>query len=310
MHDIRDHLEKEYQKINRWGKWLGRGFLLVISLAVIFATLYLYHAYHNWAGADGMLDGMSKVGDALGGILGAVFGAFGFVALLYTIYLQQYTIKVQMQELKDSNEQLKESAEAQKQMEQTQRLAQFESLFTQMNRQLNYLHDALEDSHLDDILTTLYQHPTWTLVEIKIYLNQQSKLVRMMIYLSQVLKLINKSTIDHHDRLRYFGFVRSSIDDRILRLLCLHYANLPDTQDGNHLNYTMTHELLEQSEFFMNLSFGFFEPNGTIPMLIAIAHDVKNKGTLYYNPKAFGKNRYLRLLDDCHENDTSHTHRG
>ncbi len=282
-----------FKTLIKYGFWIAS--VIAIPLAIWLSWVYVSTFWSkSWHDTDAWVD----AGDALGGLLGSLFGAFGFIALLYTVHMQK-------DELVATRQQLAESTEAQKQMERTQRITRFEGLFGQQMRQLNHLHDTIKDDEIascyQTIMTLGDDFPA-----IKTHINQNHELVRFFLFLYQVLKLINDSHFgddtaptdeDNDSQYRYANIVRASIDDRILRLFCLICAKIDDDHpDADLLNYHRQRGYAMRFELFEHIDYRY--DGVAIPMLQAIFDDRIHAIDRYEFTKdgksAFGDSRYIK----------------
>lgn len=267
-------MDKEDLKTN---KFLTGLLVTALILIAFFAGVYLNHFGLKMPPADDKVMGTwGTFGDYFGGILNPILGFCSFMALLFTIDLQNKqlkktdeqleqnrialdqnaeALKLNNQELQNSNEQLSLSAKAQSEMEKTQRLQQFEGLFTYMANELSKIYGELIDkSKKKSARLFLSNSHGKTYTNVRQSLRSNYVLVRFFMYLYQILKLIDdqsESSMDFRDRKRYSNIIRSSIENDILQLIFLNCLTF-DEQDNDFLKYK---HLLEKYNFFEHMTF-------------------------------------------------------
>lgn len=200
-------MDKEDLKTN---KFLTGLLVTALILIAFFAGVYLNHFGLKMPPADDKVMGTwGTFGDYFGGILNPTLGFCSFMALLFTIDLQNKqlkktdeqleqnrialdqnaeALKLNNQELQNSNEQLSLSAKAQSEMEKTQRLQQFEGLFTYMANELSKIYGELIDkSNKKSARLFLSNSHGKTYTNVRQSLRSNYVLVRFFMYLYQIL---------------------------------------------------------------------------------------------------------------------------
>lgn len=294
-------------------KWLKNNWLLVlfvgiiITIALTVIIFYVYNFGNNKLSND--TGDWGTFGDYIGGTLNPILAFFSFLALCYTINLQNKQLQItdeqlaqnklaleqnakalelNNQELKNSTEQLQLSAKAQLEMEKTQRIQRFEGLFTYMANELSRMQGNLNELSIQNILRRSGRK-SYRYVEIRNTLGRDAKYSHFCIYLYQILKLIDDqddNVISLQDKKRYSNIIRSSLDKSSLQLCFLNNTIL-GVYDSDFVKYKV---LLEKYRFFEHMPFQYKD---------------KNDNNLYdyfflglaglYDFKAFGNNTYLTL---------------
>lgn len=292
--------------------------LIVLAIIVMLFVLILFFCtfggFPNQKTSEDIIDLIASwgtIGDYFGGLLNPVLGFCSFMALLYTIDLQNKQLKktdaqleqnkialeqnakaleLNNKELKNSNQQLELSSKAQAEMEKTQRLQQFENLFTYMANELSKIYDVwhnVSNSVSASYVLTRSHGSTYSHSDARNFLRSEHKLVRFFMYLYQILKLIDdqpSERIDSNGKKRYSNIIRSSMDNETLQLIFLNCLMF-DKLDDDFIKYQI---LLEKYNFFEHMTF----------------YDKQDKEYNYYflclidnyNISAYGKNYYLRNI--------------
>lgn len=205
--------------------------LIVVAIIVILVvSIYFFCTFGEFPNKDTsketieLIGSWGTVGDYFGGLLNPLLSVCSFMALLYTIDLQNKQLKktdkqleqnakaleLNSQELKNSNQQLALSAKAQAEMERTQRLQQFENLFTYMANELSKIYDVWHNSSNNVSARYVLMHShnsTYSHSDARNFLRSEHKLVRFFMYLYQILKLIDdqpNESISFNDKKKIF----------------------------------------------------------------------------------------------------------
>lgn len=243
--------------------------IIIIFLAFIF-ILFIFHSYwshfHSGELSNKTID-WANFGSYFGGTLSPILAFFSFLALCYTINLQ--------------NKQLQIS-------EKTQTIQRFEGLFAYMASELSRMQGNLNELSIQNILRRSGRK-SYRYVEIRNTLGRDAKYSHFCIYLYQILKLIDDqddNVISLQDKKRYSNIIRSSLDKSSLQLCFLNNTIL-GVYDSDFVKYKV---LLEKYSFFEHMPFQYKD---------------KNDNNLYdyfflglaglYDFKAFGNNTYLTL---------------
>lgn len=243
--------------------------IIIIFLAFIF-ILFIFHSYWSHFHSGELSDKTSdwaNFGSYFGGTLSPILAFFSFLALCYTINLQ--------------NKQLQLS-------EKTQTIQRFEGLFTYMASELSRKQGDLHELSIQNILRRSGRK-SYRYAEIRNTLGRDAKYSHFCIYLYQILKLIDDqddNVISLQDKKRYSNIIRSSLDKSSLQLCFLNNTIL-GVYDSDFVKYKV---LLEKYSFFEHMPFQYKD---------------KNNNNLYdyfflglaglYDFKAFGNNTYLTL---------------
>lgn len=302
-------------------KWLKNNWLLVlfvgiiITIALTVIIFYVYNFGNNKLSND--TGDWGTFGDYIGGTLNPILAFFSFLALCYTINLQNKqlqrtdeqlaqnklaleqnakALELNNQELNNSTEQLKLSAKAQLEMEKTQRIQRFEGLFTYMANELSRMQGNLNGLSIQNILKNSSKRHYWY-AATRNTLGINVTYSQFCIYLYQILKLIDDqddNIISFQDKKRYSNIIRSSLNIPSIQLCFLNNITL-GPYDGDFKKYKI---LLEEYSFFEHMPFQYKD---------------KKDNSLYdyfflglaglYDFKAFGSNTYLtvapiRILND------------
>jgi len=81
---------------------ISRVFVIIMTLACLMTMLLILHIYANAELVGLMPENLSEFGDFFGGTLGPIFSLISFMALLYTIILQQKELSLTRAEMKRS----------------------------------------------------------------------------------------------------------------------------------------------------------------------------------------------------------------
>lgn len=238
-------------------------------------------------------------GDYFGGVLNPTLGFMSFIALLYTINLQNKqlkktdeqleqnrialdqnaeALKLNNQELQNSNEQLSLSAKAQTEMEKTQRLQQFEGLFTYMANEISKIYENIRK---DTSISQLYHEillSNWDKEKIIEQIRQNYNLTRFFIFLYQILRYISESNLKEEEQKKYSNLIRSSIETPILQLLLI-----------NSIEYSQYRILLNKFSFFEHMSFIGSRGHYAYNLIYAIN---------FHDRQAFDESIYYAKLQD------------
>lgn len=262
----------------------------IIIILVIFLITSIVLAYVNAIGNPFSMNALSSeetprealgtFGDYIGGVLNPFLAFASFIALLYTLKLNQ-------EELNETRKELKRAADAQEDAQylrneqlKTQFLQQFDSFFSMLLNQLNY---KLDDLKQDKILDQLHQNMEKELSKDEIWYVQELKNLFNFIYLTLDavvthigadcnFNALEKSALKN----KYWTIIRSIIPEKVMHLMMK--DSIDDQVDPKVQYYR---NLLEQSEFFQNLSFYGLNPNQKFWLLWA---------SFKFNPQIFGNN--------------------
>lgn len=233
--------------------------LLVLLLIGIVVVTYIQLAGNPFSSQSLALEENSRetlgwVGDFFGGILNPILAFLSFIALLYTLKLNQ-------EELNETRKELKRAADAQEDSKQllneqlkTQFLQQFNSFFSTLLTQLNHKIDRLSQN---GILDRLHQQIEHLHDHDEIYELQELKNLFDFIYLtlystdSKIDSAVMLSDSEKQElKFKYWMIVRSLTPEKVLHLL------LRDiTENHEDKRIAMYVALIEKSQFFENLSF-------------------------------------------------------
>lgn len=293
-------------------KWL-KAKLLVVLIGIVVIIVMVVAGFYVFNFGDGKLSGdtgkWGEFGDYIGGTLNPILAFFSFLALCYTIHLQNKqlqrtdkqlaqnklaleqnakALELNNQELKNSTEQLQLSAKAQLEMEKTQRIQRFEGLFTYMANELSRMQSNLNGLSAKDMFKnsnkTIYEY-----TEVKNKLRSDINYSKFFIYLYQILKLIDhqdESIIPYKEKKRYSNIIRSSIDVSILQLCFLNC--LVVDKDGN--DFKKYKKIIEKYNFFEHMLIDFKDihnPNNYNYAAIGLLG--------LYNIRVFGESDYLKM---------------
>lgn len=260
-------------------KWLKNNWLLVlfvgiiITIALTVIIFYVYNFGNNKLSND--TGDWGTFGDYIGGTLNPILAFFSFLALCYTINLQNKqlqrtdeqlaqnklaleqnakALELNNQELNNSTEQLKLSAKAQLEMEKTQKIQQFEGLFTFMLGEFNKYNEIIKNGkfYLFNYLDFSIEPNIYNFRHINEKLKSETEIVNFFMYLYQILKLIKTQDdkfFSFEKKKQYSNIVRAGLDDNGLRLLFLNCIKNNVTNDS----FDEFADLLEFFEFFEHL---------------------------------------------------------
>ena len=263
------------------------GLILGVAFFVgFFIIIYLCTFGWNMPNAENELIGKwGTFGDFFGGVLNPILGCASFMALLYTIDLQNKQLKqsaealdLNSKELQNSNRQLEMSANAQTEMEKTQRLQQFEGLFTYMANEISKIYENIRK---DTSISQLYHEillSNWDKEKIIEQIRQNYNLTRFFIFLYQILRYISESNLKEEEQKKYSNLIRSSIETPILQLLLI-----------NSIEYSQYRILLNKFSFFEHMSFIGSRGHYAYNLIYAIN---------FHDRQAFDESIYYAKLQD------------
>lgn len=234
-------------------------------------------------------DKWGTFGDYIGGTLNPILAFFSFMALLYTVHLQ--------------NEQIEYSKIAQADLEITQTIQRFENGFSNMFTQLINVYERLsEDVHrvkklnyeenprfkliIDSSKFTNTQPFVYRKHKIHELLRNYYLLTRFCIFLYQILKYIDSQPekfVNFELKKTYTNLVRAIIENNILQLL---YFNCVNFDERDFLAF---HKLVTKYNFFEHMS---FEVEGSKGRLNAILPFLSHN----YSKEAFGNSVYYERI--------------
>lgn len=242
------------------------GITLGILVIIIYIMIDIYRVnFGETLSTDNAVWG--TFGDFFGGTLNPILAFVSFLAVIYTVGVQ--------------NKQFKTN-------EKTQAIQQFEGFFAYMATELSKIYDSLdsEDLEVSNYLEEDSDY-SWTF-RLKRNLRSNFNLVRFFIYLYQILKHINKLEKDFfnfEDKKRYANIIRASLGNEVLQLL---YLNCLIIDNPERDDFTEYKELITKFNFLEHMSF-----------------KIDNKydyGLIYfiqfYDKNVFGKNNYLRDIEE------------
>lgn len=300
-------MDIEYLKTNRFLTCL---ILIAITLIIFFAAIYLsQYGLHMPPADDKLMGSWGTFGDYFGGVLNPVLGFCSFMALLYTVDLQNKqlkktdeqleqnrialeqnaeALKLNNQELQNSNEQLQISAKAQAEMEKTQKLQQFEGLFTHMASELSRIYQELDENSkkIENYLVVNMSNFTKDFQEgLENSLRTNFKLVRFFMYLYQTLQHIeslDETIFEYKFKKRYSNIIRASLGNEMLQLIYLNCLVLleGDNSFNEYKRLITKYEFLEHMTFKIRLEHNYW--------LIYLSQ--------FYNEKVFGKSFYFQEI--------------
>lgn len=265
-------------------------FNLFIFGIIVFTFYLIYQVFHMYFSAfHGKMPSSKAVeearanwgvfGDYFGGVVNPLLGFISFIAVLYTIQMQ--------------NKQLKSN-------DKTQAIQIFEGLFTSMTSELSNIYKELVEDLEDKTELDYLSHKGQKLfINSKKLLSSQPfvfnkkhiskslrieySLVRYFMYLYQVLKLIdsqNEMYFSFKRKKVYTNIVRASIEGNILQLLFLNTVFVDDD------DFKPYNELVVKYGFFEHMNFKIDDEIS--PTLTFIAG--------LYASQAFDKSVYYRRI--------------
>lgn len=276
--------------------------LAVISIIFFVGAYICKFGLRMPTTTDDLIGKWGTFGDYFGGVLNPILGFCSFMALLYTVDLQNKqlkktdeqleqnrialeqnaeALKLNNQELQNSNEQLQISAKAQAEMEKTQRLQQFEGLFTYMANELSKIYDELNNvKDIKNFYDYFENNYKYTVFQQKII--EDKNLSRFFIYLYQVLKFIDNQNFEKIQEKRYSNLIRSSLGNNTLQLLFINCVDSGYSDDFENYNRLVTKfNFFEHMDFYDNKQ----NPNYFLIYL-----------TRFYQIEAFGNSNYYQRL--------------
>lgn len=298
--------------------------IIIIFLAFIF-ILFIFHSYwshfHSGELSNKTID-WANFGSYFGGTLSPILAFFSFLALCYTINLQNKqlqrtdeqlaqnklaleqnakALELNNQELNNSTEQLKLSAKAQLEMEKTQKIQQFEGLFTFMLGELKKYNDIIKDKKFNifNYIDINNEPNIYDFRYANTKLRADMELVNFFMYLYQILKLIktqDEQFFSFDKKKQYANIVRAGLDGNSLKLLFLNCIKNNVTNDS----FSEFANLLEFFEFFEHLRLEVPTCNKPHQHLIYLS--------AFYKRKAYGDGENIKkslevLIDGHKKND-------
>lgn len=259
---------------------LGGVFLLIIFYIVMSYVGSVGHPF-NVDGEGDKRAALGALGDYFGGLLNPILAFLSFIALLWTLKLNQ-------EELAETRKELARAATAQEESQrlmdsqcETQKIQQFDSLFTVLISQLSKKIEEVEPSlnKVGSFSMTLYEVGHLD-IERRQKIIRDPEISSLFIFLYQILKYIKESFDDADIRKRYSNIVRSLMPDKVLQIVIINcYLN---TTEHNFDKYK---KLLEDFSFFEHMTLYFSNIEKTIILLRFVA---------YYNPSVFGQHQGYR----------------
>lgn len=291
--DKKDSIKIMNQQDLETNKYLT-GLIIGVFLSVgFFILIYLYTFGWNMPDAKNELIGKwGTFGDFFGGVLNPILGCASFMALLYTIDLQNKQLKqsadaldLNSKELQNSNRQLEMSANAQKEMEKTQRLQQFEGFFAYMASELRDIYKGLDDEtrNVENYLKKSHDE-----LSMKNELRSKFELVRFLMYLYQMLKHIDEldeKFFEFKDKKKYTNIIRASLGNEILQLI---YLNCLDFGKKNANDFVEYKRLITNYSFLEHMTFKLNQDENYNYYLVYYSQ--------FYNSLVFDKSYYFKRL--------------
>lgn len=292
-------------------KWLkAKSLVILIGIVMIVVMVVVGVYFFNFGG--GKLSGdtgtWGEFGDYVGGTLNPMLAFFSFLALCYTIHLQNKqlqrtdeqlaqnklaleqnakALELNNQELKNSTEQLQLSAKAQLEMEKTQRIQQFEGLFTFMLGMLSKCHDIINDKQINALnyIGENIDPSIYIFKDSNRWLRESVELVALFMHLYQILKLIHNQDdifFPPNNKKQYANIVRAGLDNNTLQLLFLNCIKNNITNDS----FDEFADLLEEFEFFEHLRLEMPTHYGVRKNLIYLSG--------FYSKKVYGDGKNIK----------------
>lgn len=245
---------------------------------------------------DNIRSGLGALGDYFGGLLNPILAFLSFIALLYTLNLNQKELAETRKELARAAQAHEDSKKVMEEQLKTQALQQFENNFYQLFTQLNKLQDDLveqEGKHL----TAILNEKNVNISEAKTLLLQDRKISRYFILLYQIMKLIDqelrkipsqyeRNTEKWKAELKekkkfYTNLLRSVQDNRMLQLL---FINCYDDQFLQYKDYLQEASFFEHMSLTSDMGYNYL-------ILCALPYYVKNK-------QDFKKSKEIPFFDE------------
>lgn len=270
---MKNWLKESFKKIKKLiAKNQKSIFLLIIFLIIsvpIVIVIKKYFDSFGWSlpatkGENPRAD-WGTLGDFFGGVLNPILGFFSFVALLYTVNLQ--------------NEQLEEAKESKV-------IERFEGLFFHMTNQLKSLYDDID---IEKISVKDFISEDCEAVKPRENINKNDNLRIFFMYLYQILKNIDSlpKSIEHEERKKYSNIVRSVLGNKALQLLYLNNLILKDENEIKDEFYRYK-KLITDFEMLEHMDFKLNGQESLNYWLVLLSKT--------YNPAVFGDSYYYKAV--------------
>lgn len=240
------------------------------------------------SGEETPREALGTFGDYIGGVLNPFLAFASFIALLYTLKLNQEELNETRKELKRAADAQEDSKHLRNEQLKTQFLQQFDSFFSML---LNQLHHKIEMIRQDQVLDQLHQNMEKDLSKDEIWYVQELKNLFNFVYL--ILEAVNSNIGTSHmfedpEKMRlknkYWSITRSMLPEKVMHLMmkdCIDYQDDPKIQRYK--------PLIEQARFFENISFYGLTANQKFWLIWASAK---------FESQVFGENHGYQQLKD------------
>lgn len=266
------------QSYKRFSKIVAGLVLYTFFLIAIFTANFSVLDFSDDVGKWG------SVGDYFGGLLNPILAFLSFIALLYTLKLNQEELAETRKELARAAQAHEDSKKVMEEQLNTQALQQFDSLFATLLDQLNRKIEALypEKIHLLEKELFLCQTPNLKKREQLRYDDDIASLFR---FLYQILKYIDESSLNPNLQTRYSDIVKSFLPDPLLHMLVINFHHLPNETefDQQYLQLLEKFKLLEHMSFYNSR---FLDEEYAIEKSMSLL-----SAAFSYSPKTFAQNK-------------------
>ena len=204
-------------------------------------------------------------GDFFGGTLNPILAFVSFLAVIYTVGIQ--------------NKQFKTN-------EKTQAIQQFEGFFAYMASELRDIYKGLDDESKD---VNTYLILGIDKFSLKNKLRTDFELVRFLIYLYQVLKRIDeldKKFFDFNDKKRYSNLIRAGLSNEVLQII---YLNCVDFGNAEIDDFSEYKSLITEYSFLEHMTFKIDNNQNYDYSLIYYSQ--------FFDKRVFGESYYFKEIN-------------
>jgi hypothetical protein len=220
---------------------------------------------------------LGALGDYFGGLLNPILAFLSFIALLYTLKLNQEELAETRKELARAAQAHEDSKKVMDEQLKTQDLQRFDSFFATLLSELSRKIENLYPNKIDTLETRIFESYGSNESKRKLII-QDNNFSSFSIFLYQILKNIDEHIDTDVDKRRYTNIVRSLIPEKILQILMINcYVGM------EHHNFHRYKNLIEFFSFFEHIS--LYEDNNLCKSAILLSI------SSFYKQSAFGVNK-------------------
>jgi hypothetical protein len=262
--------------ISKFVPWIILYTFLILALLIAkFSTFEFSDDISKWG----------SVGDYFGGLINPMLAFLSFIALLYTLKLNQEELAETRKELARAADAQEDSKRLMSEQLKTQFLQQFDSLFSTLLAELNRKIDSLYPQKMQSLERDIFECETHNLRK-RDQLLHNYEMATLLRFLYQILNHIDENLPDSQLRKKYSDIVKSLLPDSILHVIMISFYHLPNEKDFNHsyIEILEKFEILEYMSFYGNR---WHDDKYTIEKSMSLL-----QGAVAYPSKTFGKNKF------------------